>query len=103
MQLFLVAQGGGTSLSGLEAQVRKVAGQVPGIIGLDKCFVRKMGFYFYIDLHIVVEGDLSVREGHGLSHTVENEIVRALPQVAAVLVHVEPAEELMVKTDQTQG
>jgi len=47
-----------------------------------------------VDLHIVVKGEMTVREGHLLSHKVEDEILRALPQVAEVLVHVEPEEEL---------
>ncbi len=78
----------------VEARVREIAARVPGVIGLDKCFVRKMGFSYYVDLHIVVDGDMTVREGHGLSHRVEDAVVRALPQVAEVLVHVEPEEEL---------
>lgn len=81
----------------MEAQVRAVAGRVQGVIGLDKCFVRKMGFSFYVDLHIVVDGEITVREGHVLSHRVEDEILAALPQVAEVLVHVEPEEELSRK------
>jgi len=74
----------------LEAQVRAIATRVPGIVGLDKCFVRKMGLSFYVDLHIVVDGDMTVREGHMVSHKVEDEIVNELPLVAEVLVHVEP-------------
>ena len=58
--------------------------EVPGVLGLDKCFVRKMGFNYYADLHIVVKGELSVREGHRIAHQVE---------VSEVLVHVEPEEE----------
>jgi cation diffusion facilitator family transporter len=78
----------------LEAQVRTIAARVPGILGLDKCFVRKMGFSFYVDLHIVVKGETTVREGHTLSHKVEDEIRAVLPQVTEVSVHVEPEEEL---------
>lgn len=85
----------------IQAQVTALAARVPGILGLDKCFVRKMGFTYYVDLHIVVRGDLTVRQGHLLSHKVEDEILRALPQVAEVLVHVEPEEELAVRTDQS--
>jgi divalent metal cation (Fe/Co/Zn/Cd) transporter len=59
-----------------------------------------MGFSFYVDLHIVVGGELTVREGHLLSHKVEDEILGALPHVAEVLVHVEPQEELTTKTNQ---
>jgi len=69
------------------------------VIGQDKCLVRKMGFSFYVDLHIVVEGEMTVREGHLLSHKVENEVLRVLPQVAEVLVHVEPEEDLVIKID----
>ena len=76
----------------LETKIRAIAGNVSGVIGLDKCFVRKMGLSFYVDLHIVVDGEMTVREGHSLSHQVEDEVVGALPQVAEVLVHVEPAE-----------
>jgi len=68
---------------------------------LDKCLIRKVGFSFYVDLHIVVHGEITVREGHLLSHKVEDEILLALPEVAEVLVHVEPEEEeLTIKTDQ---
>jgi cation diffusion facilitator family transporter len=83
----------------LEAQVRGIAGQVCGVLGLDKCFVRKMGFAYYVDLHIVVHGEISVREGHRLAHEVEGEVLRTLPQVAQVLVHVEPEGDLTRPTE----
>jgi cation diffusion facilitator family transporter len=83
----------------LEAQVREIARRVTGVFGLDKCVVRKMGFTYYVDLHIVVHGEMSVREGHRISHRVEDEVLKALPQVAEVLVHVEPEEALTIKTD----
>src|SRR5580704_11885201 len=86
----------------LQAQVRTIAMGVPGILGLDKCYVRKMGFSFYVDLHTVVSGEMTVREGHRLSHKVEDEIRGALPQIAEVLVHVEPEEELAKAKDQRE-
>ena len=52
----------------LESTIRAIAANQRGIIGLDKCHVRKMGLSFYVDLHIVVNGQLSVREGHQLAH-----------------------------------
>ena len=51
-----------------------------------------MGFSFYVDLHIVVDGELSVREGHLLSRRVEDEILGARLAVEEVLVHVEAQE-----------
>ena len=81
----------------MESKVRAIAANQRGIIGLDKCHVRKMGLSFYVDLHIVVNGQLSVRDGHRLAHKVEAEVLKALPQVSEVLVHVEPEEELAVE------
>ncbi len=81
----------------LETRIRAIARKVPNVIGLDKCFVRKMGFSFYVDLHIVVNGQLTVREGHRIAHDVEAEVLNVMPQIAEVLVHVEPEEELTSK------
>src|ERR1017187_5548896 len=81
----------------ITARVREIAGRMPGVLGLDKCFVRKMGFSFYVDLHIIVNGELSVREGHRIAHLVEDSVLEELPQISEVPVHVEPEEELAVK------
>jgi cation diffusion facilitator family transporter len=83
----------------LETRVRQIAQGVAGVIGVDKYAVRKMGFSFYVDLHLVVSGELTVRQGHRLSHRVEDEILKAIPQISEVLVHVEPEEELMSSGD----
>jgi cation diffusion facilitator family transporter len=79
----------------IEHQVRSVAAAVPGVLGLEKCFVRKVGFRYYVDLHVVVDGDLTARGGHSLSHQVEDQVLAEVPLVAKVLVHVEPEEELL--------
>ena len=80
----------------LEAKVRMIAVSQPGVIGLDKLHARKMGLSYYVDLHVVVNGQLSVREGHRIAHKVEAEVLKTLPQISEVLVHVEPEEELAV-------
>jgi cation diffusion facilitator family transporter len=72
-------------------QVRATAAQVPGVREIDKCFVRKMGLEFYVDLHIGVNEDMSVRAGHEVAHEVKDAIRRAHPGIADVLVHIEPA------------
>jgi cation diffusion facilitator family transporter len=79
----------------LEQEVRSVASTVSGVMGLEKCHVRKVGFRYYVDLHIVVEGTLTVRQGHNIAHDVEDAVLEQVPQIAEVLVHVEPEEELL--------
>jgi len=83
----------------IEDHVRRVATAVPGVIGLDKCFVRKVGFRYYVELHVVTGGNLSVREGHAISHEVENRVTAEVDRVARVLVHIEPEEELLKPPD----
>jgi divalent metal cation (Fe/Co/Zn/Cd) transporter len=56
-----------------------------------------MGFNFYVDLHVIVNGELSVREGPRVAHLVEDSVLQELPQISEVLVRVEPEEELAAK------
>lgn len=71
-------------------KVKLIAASVENVSGLDKCFVRKMGFDYYVDLHVVVDGNLSVREGHKIAHDVKDAILVAYPRINDVLVHIEP-------------
>jgi divalent metal cation (Fe/Co/Zn/Cd) transporter len=79
----------------VEEQVRAVASGVPGVMGLEKCQVRKVGFRYYVELHVIVHGDLTVRQGHQIAHMVEDTTLQSVSRVAEVLIHVEPEEELL--------
>jgi cation diffusion facilitator family transporter len=72
--------------------VANAAVSVPGVIGIDKNIVRKMGLSFYVDLHVKVDGNISVREGHHIAHEVKRAIQESDPRIADVLVHIEPAK-----------
>jgi cation diffusion facilitator family transporter len=73
-------------------RVRRAASSVPGAIEIEKCFVRKMGLSFYVDLHVGVDGNISVRDGHRIAHAVKSAIQETDPRIADVLVHIEPAQ-----------
>jgi cation diffusion facilitator family transporter len=75
----------------MEVEVRRIAGAVPQVMNVEKCIIRKVGFRYYVDLHVRVPGHLSVSEGHAIAHSVRNAVLRELSRVAEVLVHVEPA------------
>ena len=74
----------------LHEEIKLVAASLPEVIEIEKCYVRKMGFDYYVDLHVIVDGNLSVRHGHYIGHQVKDAIQSVYPRVANVLVHVEP-------------
>lgn len=75
----------------LVEEVKEIALTVKGVQGIDKCFVRKMGFEYFVDIHVIVDGSLSVRTGHDIAHSVKNAVLQAKPTVYDVLTHIEPA------------
>jgi cation diffusion facilitator family transporter len=75
----------------LMTQIRGVALRVPGVRGVEKCYARKTGLRYHVDLHLEVDPEITVRESHYIGHQVQEEIRRSLEWVADVLIHVEPA------------
>ena len=75
----------------LMKQIRAVASTVAGVRGVEKCFARKTGLRYHVDLHLEVDPEITVRQSHQIAHQVRQRIVERLDWVADVLVHVEPA------------
>jgi cation diffusion facilitator family transporter len=73
-------------------EIIAIARAVDGVVTTEKCHVRKMGRYYYVDLHVMVNENLSVKEGHAIAHHVKDNIVEAGINVYDVLVHIEPAK-----------
>ena len=71
-------------------KIKAISITVDGVIDTEKCFVRKTGMVYFVDLHAIVDGDLSVREGHTISHDLKKTLMDEIPQVANVLIHIEP-------------
>lgn len=78
----------------LEESVRAIAAAVPGVSALDRCLIRKSGLEFFVDLHVGVNPELSVREGHRISHAVRDAVRARHPAITEVLIHLEPDDDL---------
>lgn len=74
----------------LEARIRGVAAQVPGVSGTEKCFIRKNGMTYFVDLHLSVDGRLTVGQGHAIAHCVKDALRGEITELSDVLIHVEP-------------
>lgn len=70
--------------------IRKKSIEVNGVLATDKCFVRKIGMDYIIDLHAVVDPDLSVKEGHDIAHALKDHLILTLSNISNVFVHIEP-------------
>jgi len=72
-------------------QIRQLAGATPGVADVEKCIVRKVGFQYFVDMHVEVDAQMTVEHAHEIAHDVKNNIRAKLPAVSDVLIHIEPA------------
>ncbi|HTB07776.1 MAG TPA: cation diffusion facilitator family transporter [Bacteroidia bacterium] len=76
----------------LTIKVRQIAEKVEGVKEVEKCQLRKMGMHYFVDMHVVVDGNLSVHEGHEIAHRVKDAVREQLTNISDVLVHIEPQQ-----------
>ena len=72
-------------------QARSIASAVPGVRIVQKVLARKSGRVLLLDMHVWVDGTMTVDAAHAIAHRIKDEVRAKMPGVADVLVHVEPA------------
>ena len=76
----------------LVENIRQESLKVAGIIGTEKCFIRKAGMKYHVDLHAIVDANISVKEGHNLAHKLKDTLRSKIIELGHVLIHIEPNE-----------
>jgi len=71
-------------------EIRQISGRVEGVIDTEKCLVRKSGMKYLVDLHITVDANITVKLGHEISHRLKDKLLKEMPKLADVLIHIEP-------------
>ena len=71
-------------------QIRTIARSIPGADDIDKCHVRKMGWQYFVDIHVEVDPQMTVEQSHRIAHEVKDKLREEMPNVLDVLVHIEP-------------
>jgi cation diffusion facilitator family transporter len=74
----------------LLVEIREESIKVKGVLETEKCFIRKAGMKYHVDLHAIVDGEISVKEGHHISHTLKDHLRKEIPNLGHVLIHIEP-------------
>lgn len=83
------------------AEIRSIAERVEGVDCIEKCYVRKMGYQLFVDMHIHVDGNMTVDHAHQIAHNVKDIIKEKIPVVSDVLIHIEPSLHKKQKNCQT--
>lgn len=73
-------------------EIRGNSMEVAGVLGTEKCFVRKAGMKYHVDLHAIVDSTITVKEGHDIAHKLKDYLREKLPDLGQVLIHIEPNE-----------
>ncbi|SDQ98587.1 cation diffusion facilitator family transporter [Flagellimonas zhangzhouensis] len=73
-------------------EIRIKSLEVEGVLGTEKCFIRKSGMQFHVDLHAIVDGNNSVEKGHWIAHELKDHLRKEIPNLGHVLIHIEPNE-----------
>jgi len=76
----------------VEQRIRALSEGVSGVEAVEKCRVRKSGLVLFVDIHVVVDGRISVQEGHDIAHSVKNALIDSDLNVQDVTAHVEPLQ-----------
>ena len=74
------------------ARIHDIAAAVARVRRVEKVIVRRAGTDYFADMHVHAAPEMSLHDAHEVSHDVKNAIMRALPNVRDVLVHMEPDE-----------
>ncbi len=74
----------------LQQEIREKSLDVDGVMATEKCYIRKTGMTYHVDLHAIVDGKISVRHGHDIAHALKDHLKASIPHLGQVLVHVEP-------------
>ncbi|MEH6656633.1 cation diffusion facilitator family transporter [Leeuwenhoekiella marinoflava] len=75
--------------------VREKSLEVSGVIDTEKAFIRKAGMSYHLDLHVIVDGSITVAEGHEIAHRLQDYLKEEIPNLNFILIHVEPGNCLM--------
>lgn len=73
-----------------ENKIRSVAREVQGVIDIEKCRIRKSGLFYLMDIHVTVDGNINVKDGHDIGHDVKNKLIKSNLKIMDVIVHIEP-------------
>lgn len=85
-----------------EDKVRSLASTVEGVLGLDKCRIRKSGTTYFVELHVMVDGQATVQAGHDIGGKVRSLLRNSSLRIADAFIHIEPSSSGSGRDDESR-
>ena len=76
----------------IEEEILRIVGDLPGDIHPHDLRTRRIGNHYAIELHILMDGDITLREAHNKASEVEDLLLDRYGEETHVAVHVEPKD-----------
>jgi cation diffusion facilitator family transporter len=76
--------------------INRIATRIEGVRLVEKVYVRKSGSGYHVDMHLHVDPELSIRVAHALAGKVKSVLMKEIPSVVGILIHIEPADDEFV-------
>lgn len=76
----------------IEEKIRNITKSVSKVKGVEKCRIRKSGFAYFVELHVEVDGEITVTEGHNIAHLVKDALINSEIKILDATIHIEPYE-----------
>jgi cation diffusion facilitator family transporter len=73
-----------------EAELERVVRSVPGVLGCHQIRTRGSEDHVFLDLHVWLPSSMRLDEAHRISHVTKDRIMARYPQIADVVIHIEP-------------
>ncbi|MCP4118272.1 MAG: cation transporter [Desulfobacteraceae bacterium] len=76
------------------AEIKSLAESHPEVIEIHKLRTRYLGSTLRIDFHLVVDGELTIRQGHDIAEKIKTDLISELPDLSDAIIHIEPSDLL---------
>ena len=73
-------------------QIKKLITDVPGVLNVHALRVRSQGGILQMDAHVVVDSYMTVSDGHRIALNIESALIKSLPEIGSVVVHIDPSD-----------
>ena len=78
--------------SNILEQIKKLIADVPGVQNVHALRARTQGGILQMDVHVVVDSRMTVSEGHKIAVNIESALIKSLPKIGSVVVHIDPSD-----------